>query len=279
MSAATNATTPLPSAGVGDEIVPGYEVVRLLRRGSRLDTYDVYSQERSCRCVLKVIRADRQDEDHCRDALLREGTLLRDLTHPHLLRAYEVFEHPRTAIVLETLTGDTLAALIEDAALSPLDTALLGAQLASALGYLHRHGWLHLDVKPSNVVVQGGRAILLDLSVASRPGDGRPHAGTVGYLAPEQVSGRGLSSASDVFGLAVTMGEALTGLPALREPGWLRAGAAASTPTRAFRRRLARTPEPLTGLILASLDADPAQRPPMSDVRTALSQYAAEGGR
>lgn len=279
MSAATSATTPLPSAGVGDEIVPGYEVVRLLRRGSRLDTYDVYSHERFCRCVLKVLRADRQDEDHCRDALVREGTLLRDLTHPHLLRAYEVFEHPRTAIVLETLTGDTLAALIEDAALSPLDTALLGSQLASALGYLHRHGWLHLDVKPSNVVVQGGRAILLDLSVASRPGDGRPHAGTVGYLAPEQVSGRGLSSASDVFGLAVTMGEALTGLPPLHEPGWRRAGVAASRPTRSFRRRLARTPEPLAGLILASLDADPAQRPPMSDVRTALSQYAADRGR
>lgn len=279
MSAATSATTPLPSAGVGDEIVPGYEVVRLLRRGSRLDTYDVYSQERYCRCVLKVLRADRNDEDRCRDALVREGNLLRDLTHPHLLRAYEVFEHPRTAIVLETLTGDTLAALIEDAALSPLDTALLGSQLASALGYLHRHGWLHLDVKPSNVVVQGGRAILLDLSVASRPGDGRPHAGTVGYLAPEQVSGRGLSSASDVFGLAVTMGEALTGLPPLREPGWRRAGAAASTPTRSFRRRLARTPGPLAGLILASLNADPAQRPPMSDVRTALSQYATDGGR
>ena len=279
MTAESTAKTPLAPGIAGEEIVPGYEVVRLLRRGSRLDTYDVYSQERYCRCVLKVLTADRQAEDRCRDALIREGNLLRDLTHPHLLRAYEVVEAPRTAIVLETLTGDTLAALIEDAPLSPLDTALLGSQLASALGYLHRHGWLHLDVKPSNVVVQSGRAILLDLSVASRPGDGRPHAGTVGYLAPEQVSGRGLSPSADVFGLAVTMGEALTGQLPMEDPSWRRSSRTASTPTRSFRRRLAKTPEPLAGLILASLEADPAQRPTMSDARTALSRYAADSGR
>jgi serine/threonine protein kinase len=279
VTAAMTANTPSASASIGDEIVPGSEVVRLLRRGSRLDTYDVYNHERDCRCVLKVLREDREDEPRCREALLREGTLLRDLTHPHLVRAYQVFERPRTAILLETLTGDTLAALIEDAPLSPADTAMLGAQLASALGYLHRQGWLHLDVKPSNVVVQGGRAILLDLSVANRPGDGRPHAGTYGYLAPEQATGRGLSPACDVFGLAVTMGEALTGLLAFGEPGWWRVSSADRTPTRPFRRRLAKVPEPLAGLILTSLDADPAQRPPMSDVLRTLSRIASDGSR
>ncbi|MGZ5405506.1 MAG: serine/threonine protein kinase, partial [Nocardioides sp.] len=198
----------IPRTAPGEQLLTGYDVVSLMRRGNRLDTYDVFSTERGCRCVVKVLRPDRQHEEACRTAVVREGELLRDLTHPHLVRAYEVVEAPRTAVVLETLSGATLAALVEQGPLGPHDTALLGSQLVSVLGYLHRQGWLHLDVKPSNVVVQSGRAILIDLSLVARPGDGRPHAGTDGYLGPEQVTGVGLTTATDVFGLGVTLGEA-----------------------------------------------------------------------
>jgi hypothetical protein len=171
--------------------VPGYVVVARLSQGGRFETYDVYSPERDCRCILKTVRADRGDQESGRAALLREGMLLRDLTHPHLVRAYEVLETPRAAVVTEILTGATLAALIEEhGPLSTADTVLLGLHLTSVLGYLHHHGWLHLDVKPSNVVVQAGRAVLIDLGIVARPGDGRPHAGTWGYMAPEQSTGR-----------------------------------------------------------------------------------------
>jgi eukaryotic-like serine/threonine-protein kinase len=258
----------------GAQLVPGYEVVALMRRGGRLDTYDVYSRERDCRCVVKVIRPDREDDEHCRAALVREGELLRDLAHPHLVRVYEVIDEPRPAVVMETLTGSTLAALIDEAPLSNVDTALLGRQLASALSYLHSHNWLHLDVKPSNVVVQAGHAILIDLSLAARPGDGRPHAGTDGYLAPEQVTGAGLSPASDVFGLGVTLGEALTGdLPYGEEDRW----AGGTTPRRTaryFRRRLAQVPQPLAELIQACIHPDPARRPALDSLRTVLDAVA-----
>lgn len=274
-------THPLPSPvpaeiAPGDEILPGYEVVRLMRAGNRLLTYDVYSRERRCRCVLKVVREDRLHEERCREALLREGRLARDLTHPHLLRAYEVIEEPRAAIVLETLTGDTLAALIEDAPISPQDAALLGVQLASALGYLHGHGWLHLDVKPSNIIVQAGRAMLIDFSLASRPGDGRPYAGTDGYLSPEQARGSGLCAASDVFGLGVTLGESLTGeLPYGLEGRWRR-GPGSRSPGRAFRRKLARAPLPLTQLVLAALSLEASTRPTMSEIHAALRDFVAD---
>ena len=255
---------------VGAELIPGYDVVTLMRRGGRLDTYDVYSRERDCRCVVKVVRPDRADDEHCRAALVREGQLLRGLAHPHLVRVYEVVEERRPAVVMETLTGATLAALIDESPLNPFDTALLGRQLASALGYLHTHDWLHLDVKPSNVVVQAGRAILIDLSLAASPGDGRPHAGTDGYLSPEQVIGRDLSPASDVFGLGITLGEALTGdLPYGEESRWVR-GTAPRRATRHFRRRLATAPAPLATLIDACIDPNPARRPWLHEVRAAL---------
>lgn len=270
MTLLSRRAAPVESVAPGAELLPGYEVVRLMRRGGRLDTYDVHSIARDCRCVIKVIRPDREHEEPCREALVREGTLLRDLGHPHLVRVYEVVEGPHPAVVMETLSGATLAALIERSPLGPGDVALLGRQLVSVLGYLHGHGWLHLDVKPSNVVVQAGRAVLIDLSLVTRPGAGRPHAGTYGYLGPEQVAGRGLSWASDVFGLGVTLGEALTGeLPYGEEDRWP-SGTAPRRPVRSFRRRLARSPASLADLVSACIAPDPALRPTLGGVRAAL---------
>ncbi|TYL55434.1 serine/threonine protein kinase [Nocardioides sp. BGMRC 2183] len=262
----------------GAEVLPGYEVVALLRRGNRIDTYDAFDRARDCRCVIKVLRPDRAEETHCREALLREGTLLRDLAHPHLVRVYEVVDDHRPAFVMETLTGATLDAVLEDGPLGPGDVVLLGRQLVSAIGYLHRHGWLHLDVKPSNVVVQDSRAVLIDLSLAARPGDGRPHAGTDGYLAPEQVTGRGLAAPTDVFGLGVTLGEALTGeLPYGEEDSW-RTGTAPRATHRRFRRGLVGVGSELRDLVLACIDPDPALRPSLADVRASLDSLTQTAG-
>ncbi len=173
----------------GDEVLPGYRVESLLARGGRVDTYDVTSLERDCRAVVKVIRPDRLGEERVREGVLTEGALLTTLAHPHLVRAYEFVTDPRPAVVLETLPGATLAALIDDGRLGVADTALLGRQLVSVLGYLHRHGWVHLDVKPDNVVVQEGRAVLIDLGLATRPGRIERGMGTDGYAAPEQEAG------------------------------------------------------------------------------------------
>ena len=193
-----------------------FEVHALLARGSRVDTYDVTDPDRDCRAVLKVVRPDRAAEPHVVAALRTEGELLTTLAHPHLVLGYEVLDD---AVLLETLPGRTLAALIDDGPLGVRDTALVGRQLASVLGYLHRHGWLHLDVKPENVVVQEGRVVLIDLGLATPPGRLERSVGTEGYAAPEQDAGRTVSAATDVWGLGVTLAECLEGrgAGALRE--------------------------------------------------------------
>src|SRR5690242_5153694 len=93
--------------------VPGYHVVEHLRRGSLMDVYDCWSVERRCRCVVKVLRPDRSQDQHASRRLVREGRLLQRLVHPHLVRAYEIVRQPRPALVLETLTGATLGYLLE----------------------------------------------------------------------------------------------------------------------------------------------------------------------
>ncbi|MEU6595769.1 serine/threonine-protein kinase [Streptomyces flaveolus] len=287
------AKTATPPLAPGTQPVPGYRVLAGLTRTGWLDVYDAWSEERHCRCVLKTVRPDRRGERRLGERLLREGRWLRDFTHPHLVRAYDVFTEPEPLVVLETLTGETLSHLLHRLRRRPsaADVALLGAQLCSAVHYLHGRGLLHLDLKPSNVVVDRGLAKVLDLSVARPPGPAPAGLGTCCYLAPEQARGGTLTAAADVWGIGVTLYEVACGdLPfecrttggtghrpyAGDEPGdgtgtgdpgdWypqLERGA----PPIASRRRL---PAPLAAAVDGCLRADPAARPTVAALAAAL---------
>lgn len=264
----------------------GYRGLRLLARGRRMETWDAYDEARDARCVVKVLRPERAGEQRVRDAVLREGEIVTTLAHPHLVRGYAVVEEPLPAVVLETLRGATLAAVVEDAALDLPDVALLGLQLSSVLGWLHRHDWLHLDLKPANVVVEHGKAVLIDLSLAGRPGPARAGAGTPGYLAPEQARGDHVGPATDVWALGITLLESLSGEPPFGDeatwdsrrrwstrwsPRWSPVGRRMPSAPRAVPEGL---PEALRGLLLACVDLDPAARPRLVDVRDVLAGFA-----
>jgi eukaryotic-like serine/threonine-protein kinase len=160
-------------------------------------------------------------------------------------------------LILETLTGQTVAHMIEtsDRRLSSTDIAFLGMHVCSALHYLHSEGSLHLDVKPSNVIADKGCAKLIDMSIASPPGPGRRGVGTRQYMAPEQERGDVLTEATDVYGVGATLHEAATGI---RE----RNGS-----VRTHRPRLQRE---IADAIDAALDPDPACRPAVRDLTDAL---------
>jgi len=242
----------------GAELLPGYRVEGLLSRGGRVDTYDVTSLARDCRAVVKVVRPDRLGNERIRVALLTEGALLTTLSHPHLVRGYELVTAPAPALVLETLPGATVSALVDGRRLGVADTTLLGRQLVSVLGYLHRQGWVHLDVKPDNVVVQEGRAVLIDLGLATRPGRIERGLGTDGYAAPEQDEGGTVAPATDVWGLGATLFECVTGTAPGREPD------------------VSRVPTLLRPLLADCLRADPAARPGTAELRDRLDALLAE---
>jgi eukaryotic-like serine/threonine-protein kinase len=192
----------------------GYDLLDHLHRSRAYDVYDAWSFERNCRCVIKTPRADRLDDPKLWRRLEQEGRLLYGLTHPHILRGYDMIPGPPPAVVTETLRGNTLEYLLENSRrLSAAEAAVLGMQLSSAVAYLHNQGYLHLDLKPSNVVIDAGRAIVIDLSIAREPGPGTPGLGTWAYLAPEQARGDQLGPAADVWGIGIVLYEALTGRP------------------------------------------------------------------
>ena len=200
-------------------IVAGYRSVAHLGRGPLYDVHDAWSEEREARCVVKVLRPDRRTQPDDRRRVMREGRLLLSLTHPHIVRAYETHDQPFPFIVLEAAHGATLARMIEQGPLSLGDLARVATQLCSALGYLHRQGYLHLDLQPANVAWDRGQARLDDLSAARAPGVAVPGAALSGNPSPEHARGGVLSAATDAWGLGRLLHEAATGRPPSRDDG------------------------------------------------------------
>ena len=267
-----------PPLAAGQPLAPGYEVIARMRRGNRLDVCDVWSEERACRCIAKTPRPDCLTHKETVRCLFWEGRLLKRLTHPHIVRAYEVLKEPRPVMIQETLTGATLAYLIDTSPrrLALSDVVNLGIHLCSAVQYLHRHNVLHLDLKPSNIISERQLAKVIDLSIARSPGRGKKGAGTPQDMAPEQVLGGFLSPASDVWGIGAVLFEATTGEEPFNsddedddEPGYEQTERRVS-PIRSHRR----VPVRFANLVESCLEPDPAQRPTVQELMKDLMAYS-----
>jgi serine/threonine protein kinase len=275
----------------------GYEILDHLHRSRGFDIFDAWSSERRSRCVVKTPRPDRLEDQTLLRRLEREGRLLTTLTHPHILRGYEMLRAPVPAVVTETLRGETLSHLLDHSRrLTAAEAAILGLQLSSAVAYLHDHGYLHLDLKPSNVVVDCGRAIVVDLSIAQKPGRGIAGLGTWQYLAPEQALGRRLDATADVWGIGAVLFEALTGRAPFGDDGaeevddsesaeGMKDPRSAEEPidypqleARAPRiRTLRRLPAALADAVDACLEPEPVRRPAIAQLAAALEAVPGAG--
>jgi serine/threonine protein kinase len=265
-----NVVEPHPA---GQPLAPGYVVIEHLSRGQRLDVYDVWSDERDCRCVAKLLRPDCLENDRARRRLKREGRLLKRLTHPHLVRAYETIDDPFPIVIMETLTGETLSHFVHTRRrrLPAYNLTFLGIQLCSVVQYLHRHRLLHLDLKPSNIMAEQGMAKLFDLSLARAPGREAGGIGTQPYMAPEQARGGTLTEATDIWGIGAVLYTAATArlpFPSEEEDRYEQLERRADLV--GAHRRLPRT---LARAIDACLEPLPARRPGIKDLAQLLSEH------
>ncbi len=262
-----------------------YEVLGLLSHGHDLDVFDVWCPIRRTRAVLKTVRADRlEDHDVC-DRLRDEAELLLRLVHPHIVRAYEWGNHPQPFLVEETLTGHTLGGLLERRGrLSGPELFHLADHVSAALAYLHDAGVLHLDLKPSNVVAEAGRAKLIDFSLAHAPGNGPRGWGTRRYLSPEQTTGGPFTTKTDIWGIGLLLCEAAAGRCPLPDPssgdgsaettrssGSPDAGAVVPAPDLTALRARRRLPASFRRLVTCCLAIDPADRPTVEEFREVIT--------
>lgn len=293
-------TKPPPPVERGAQLAEGYLCEVLLSRGEAFDVYGAWSLDRYCRCVVKLMRPDVTSAG-LRRRLLFEGQLLTRLDHPHLLRGYEVRKDP-ALVASRPLSGYPLGRLLREGhRLTAGDLAHLAGQVCSALRYLHGAGYVHLDVKPANIVLESGLATLLDFSLVQRPGRVPRRTGTPRYMSPEQARGGAVGTAADVWGLGITLFEAATGQGPFAE-AWQQissagcptchptgpASGAASPPgldglpqerlrAPAVKSRRARLPRDLSSLIDACLEPDAGDRPTLDDVAPVLEQLTGLG--
>jgi serine/threonine protein kinase len=171
--------------------------------------------------AVKTIKPELVQNSELKQRFLQEAQLAARLRHPNVVRVYDVgHEGDNHFIVMEFLDGLTLNEYFAQHQPLDLQTFLsLFYELASALGEAHRHGIIHRDVKPINVVVlEGPKAVLTDFGIAaaltvdSRLTSPGILMGTPAYMSPEQArGGLEIDSRTDVFSLGVMMYEVLAG--------------------------------------------------------------------
>jgi serine/threonine protein kinase len=213
----------------------------------------------------------------------REVTLLATLRDPGLISVLDAdLEAAEPYLVTELVDGPTLSQRIKGGGPLPDDqVARLGATLCQTLAYVHRHGIVHRDVKPANILLAAsdddplGQPKLVDFGIAIAAEATRLTSvgvtlGTANYISPEQLRGTEITPATDIYSLGLVLIEALTGRPAY--PG---------TGIEAAMSRLTRPPEipPSVGqglrAVLAEMTAsDPAARPEAEHAGRRLGELA-----
>jgi len=235
--------------------------------------------------AVKILAAGISLSPEARERFTREARTISQLSHPHICALYDVGEAPNPQsqapdaqplqfLVMELLDGETLADRLGRGPLPFALTRRYAIEIADALDKAHRQGIVHRDLKPANVMVTRSGVKLLDFGLAKAAAplmpspvsvaETRPSpitaegaiAGTVQYMAPEQLEGRPADARSDIFALGAVIYEM-------------------ASAKKAFNSHDALSPEALDSLVRTCLARDPDERwQSAHDVRLQLAAIA-----
>ena len=203
-----------------------YEVLDLLGAGGMGEVYRARDTRLGRDVAIKVLPDQVSHDVEALARLRREARAVAALSHPHIEALFDIGETDGTHyLVMELLEGETLATRLRRGLLPEKDALRIGAEIAEALGAAHAHGIVHRDVKPANVMLTRSGVKLLDFGLArlQRKTDASGEtatttglgqgvlAGTLPYMAPEQLEGREADARTDIWALGCVLFEMLTG--------------------------------------------------------------------
>jgi serine/threonine-protein kinase len=191
----------------------------------------------------------------------------RNWTHPNLIRLHELattrllFWKLQVALVMEYVPGETLKSGKSFTALQFVDCCI---QLAEAMHYMHQNGYIHLDMKPQNVMVtQAGQAKIMDFGLCTPKGKYNPRVqGTPDFMAPEQLRKGWVDERTDIFNLGAALFTVISGKSVqMMLTSRLRTDGGPSVVSETFQSRSVEVSPELESLILQSCRPSPAERP------------------
>jgi len=258
---ATLQETPLFASG--QLFADRFRIVSFLARGGMGEVYEAVDLELNDRVAIKTIRTEIARHPEALARFKREVHLAQQVTHPNTCRIFDLFRHrgPTADVVfvsMELLSGKTLAEhLHEVGRISPNEALPILRQITSALGAAHAVGILHRDLKPANIMLEhdregGIRAVITDFGLAWSLDShtdapltrrGQPAFGTLEYMSPEQIEGKDLTPASDLYTLGLLIYQMITGMRAFDS----------DAPIFSALRRLSEAP-PLPSQVIPGLD-------------------------
>lgn len=260
----------LPSGDLAGRVLAGrYRLTELIGQGGCASVYAAQDERLDREVAVKVWAEP--------DEVTAEGRLTARLRHPGVVTVHDAATDGEHAfLVMERVHGRSLAEELRDGPLAPERAVRLSAQLARTLACVHADSVVHGDVKPANVLVGPGDAVTLtDFGTAS-PARTRHRDlahGTPPYLSPEQVRGRPLTPATDVYAAGLVLLESLTGVRAFPGP-----------PESAARARLEGGPlvpgyvaRDLAALVRRMTALDPGERPSAAQVADELERRPSTG--
>ncbi len=252
-----------------DQVFDGrYRVVRKLGTGGMANVYLAEDQELGRSVAIKMLDERHSQDEQFVERFRREAKNAAGLSHPNIVSIYDRGQAEGTYyIAMEYLEGRTLKELLVTRGPTPLTVAIdYTRQILAALGFAHKHGIVHRDIKPHNVVVApDGRLKVTDFGIArsgtSQMTETGSIIGTAQYLSPEQAKGAPVTPASDIYSVGIVLYEMLTGSVPFT----------GDTPLEIAMKHLSTTPLPpsekrhdvpheLDSIVLRALAKDPADR-------------------
>ena len=249
-----------------------YEIDEEIGRGAMAAVYAARDLRHQRRVAIKVLRND-STLPMSDVRFVREIKFLSQLQHPNILPLYDSgMAAGYLYYVMPHVRGETLGTRMRrNPRLTPRDIARIVGDAGEALDHAHRHGVVHRDVKPDNILLLEGRAVVADFGIARAIGAagigqvttvGAITPGTPSYMSPEQLlGGQDLDGRSDVYSLGIVLYEALAGeLPFLGSDGRCDNSRKMSSPPPRLREKRPDLPAGIDGVIARVLACEPRDR-------------------
>jgi eukaryotic-like serine/threonine-protein kinase len=267
-------TASLTAADLQPSLAGRYAIERELGHGGMATVFLAHDLKHDRDVAIKVLDPQLA-RSIANERFLREIGIAARLNHPHVLPLLDSGVAGADELpfyVMPLVTGESLRErLRRDGRLSVEESLRLAMEVADALAYAHEHHVVHRDVKPDNVMLSGGHAVVMDFGIAKAVGEAREDAtltgegislGTPAYMAPEQAAGEhNVDQRADVYAVGALLFEMLSGSPAF-SGSWqqiVMEKMAKDAPSLASH--WPDTPAPLVRLVARCLSRDPAARP------------------